>query len=292
MKYHLHENGWTVMLDDFDFKQATQEDIDLISRLLAKYTLVVVRNQKLSLQDEIRVCHMFKNPEPLLNPGDEYFKQSAADLSIDPTGLICRVTGEKDADGNPGLAGHVDEMVWHNNHPYRADRRPIIWLYGVRGTAGSRTSWNNTTLSYKDLDPITKDKIKDLKCVYVTDISLSDDYVESKDYDNYKTVVTEFTPLLVYTNIANQTGLYLSPYQLETFEGLSKEETKEIVDPLFEFITQDKYCYHHDWQDGDVVLAEQWLGIHKRWRFEGIEQRLLHRAAVDFTDQDYTNVQE
>ena len=41
--------------------------------------------------------------------------------------------------------------------------------------------------------------------------------------------------------------------------------------------------YHHDWQDGDVLLSEQWLGIHKRWKFEGIIERTLHRIESDFT---------
>jgi len=287
MKYHLHENGWTIIVDDFDFNHATKDDIDLISRLVAKQTLVVVKNQNLTLENELKVCRMFKNLKPAFDKEDQVFRHSAADLAIDPDGMICRVTGEKNDEGKTGIAGHASEMAWHNNAPYDPDRRPIIWLYSVKGSKGSRTSYNNTVLAYNDLDQETKDKLKDLKCIYFSGIKLNADNVTS---DNKK-VVEDFTPPLVYTNIANQTGLYLSPYLLETFVGMSKEETKAIVDPLFEFVIQDKYCYHHDWDDGDVLLGEQWLGIHKRWYFENIEHRLLHRAAFDFTDQDYSNIQ-
>jgi alpha-ketoglutarate-dependent taurine dioxygenase len=288
MKYHLHENGWTVLVEDLDLSKVTEDEVDLLSRLIARYTAVVIRNQKLTLTDELRICHMFKDPKPMLTMDDEYFKQSAADLTADPIGLICRVTGEKDEDGNTGIAGHSEEMSWHNNRTFDPKRKPIIWLYSLRGSAGSRTSYNNTTLAYNDLDQATKDKIKDLKCVYFSGISFSTDALENNEVHKNKQVITEFTPPLVYTNIANQTGLYLSLYQLESFVGMTKEESMAIAEPLFDFITQDKYCYHHDWQDGDVVLAEQWLGVHKRWPFEKIEQRLLHRAAFDFTDQDYT----
>ena len=287
MKYHLHENGWTVILDEFDFRLATQEEINLICRLIARYTLVVVRDQKLTLAEEIAVLHMFKNPKPAFAQTDEYFEQNAADLTSDPVGLVCRVTGEKDALGRTGIAGHEEEMAWHNNMPYDPDRSPIVWLYSVKGSAGSRTSYNNTTLAYRDLTQEARDKLKDLKCIYFSGISLdSSDISESVN----KEIHTEYTPPLVYTNNAGQVGLYLSPYLLENFVGLTKEQTNKIVEPLFEFVTQDKYCYHHNWADGDVLLGEQWLGIHKRWPFDKIEQRLLHRAAADFPDQDYTNV--
>lgn len=284
MKYHLHENGWTVIVEDLDFNTVTQEEINLICKLVAKYTLVVVRGQKLSLQDEIRVLHMFKNPKPAFAQTDEYFEQNAADLVNDPTGLVCRVTGAKDEKGRTGIAGHEEEMAWHNNSPFDPDRSPIVWLYSVKGSEGSVTSYNNTILAYNDLDQETKNKIKDLKCIYFSGVRL--EVGELGEAPN-KVVNEEFNPPLVYTNIAGQVGLYLSPYLLENFVGLTKEQTKEIVDPLFEFVTQDKYCYHHHWKDGDVVLAEQWLGIHKRWPFKEIENRLLHRAAADFTDQDY-----
>jgi alpha-ketoglutarate-dependent taurine dioxygenase len=68
---------------------------------------------------------------------------------------------------------------------------------------------------------------------------------------------------------------------------MTKEESKNLIDELADYTVQEKYCYHHDWQDGDLVISEQWLGIHKRWRFEKIATRLLHRAVFDFPDQDY-----
>ena len=45
---------------------------------------------------------------------------------------------------------------------------------------------------------------------------------------------------------------------------------------------QEKYTYHHDWEDGDIVISEQWLSIHKRWPFEDMKNRLLHRIAFGY----------
>jgi taurine dioxygenase len=288
MNYHLHENGWTVILDDFDFKTASQEDINQIAKLIATNTVVVVRRQSLSVADQVKIAYMFKNPDPLLKPTDDSFIHCAADLTQDPTGIVCRVSGMLDEHGQPGIAGHVDEMQWHCNQPFKFDRRPIVWLYGYQGTAGSITTWNNNILSYNDLDQDTKDKLKQLKCVYYGGTQHTEVYRESDSFNSTKYIVEDFTPNLVHTNSAGKTGLYFSLLQLEKFVGMSREESLEIANPLFEHTIQDKYCYHHHWQDGDVVISEQWLGIHKRWRFEQIAQRILHRAVFDFPEQDYT----
>ena len=278
MKYHLHENGWTVVLDDFDFNQATQEDINEIAKLLATNTLVVAKNQSMTVASQLRIAKMFKNPDPLFKPEDEDFIHCAADLTQDPEGILCRVSGELNEHGQEGIAGYVDEMVWHCNQPGVKTRAPLVWLYGVRGTAGSRTSWNNNILSYNDLSQEEKDYLGTLEAYMITGFDDSDDKHQ---------VLDEYTPKIVHTNNAGKTGLFFPFLQISHFKGLSKEESQAILDKYAEYTIQDKYCYHHDWDDGDVVIAEQWLGIHKRWRFEGIRTRVLHRAVFDFPDQDY-----
>ena len=281
MNYHLHENGWTVILDDFDFKIATQQDIDYLARLLATNTLVVIKKQSLTVKDELRIINMFKNPEPFIKPNDPDYIHCWVDGT---NGIIQRVTGELNDHGKPGLAGHTDEMIWHCNDPYRKDRRPLVWLYGVKGTSKSRTSWNNNIMSYNDLDQETKNFYKTLKIVIKTgmdlDIKLEEDRKKvSMDF--------EYFPNLVHVNNAGKTGLFFPFLQMSHFLGMTLEDSRKIIEPLAEYTVQDKYCYHHDWDDGDIIIAEQWLGIHKRWEFEDITNRVLHRAVFDFPDQDY-----
>jgi alpha-ketoglutarate-dependent taurine dioxygenase len=73
---------------------------------------------------------------------------------------------------------------------------------------------------------------------------------------------------------------------------MTKDESREFIKPLRDHVLQDKYIYHHDWQDGDVVIAEQWLGIHKRWRFEAMNQRVLHRTTFNYANVDLSGIGE
>lgn len=280
--YKLHENGWTVIIEDFDLKTATQEDINKIAKLIATNTFVVVRNQELSIEDEVKILNMFKNPEPLFSKDDPSFDGLAADPEKDPDGLLIRITGEI-RDGKIGGAGWDEDFDWHCNMPEIETRRPIVWLYAVHGSEGSRTSFNNTILAYADLDESVKEQIKDLHSIYGN--------MDAPDAPGHDGVAynTQWTPPLVFKNIANKVGMYFSPLQIQKFVELDQEESNKIKDMLFKHVLKDEYVYHHDWKDGDVVLSEQWLGIHKRWAFERMSTRLLHRSVADFPDQDYTS---
>lgn len=280
MKYNIHENGWTVVLDDFDLRTATQDDINQISQLLATNTLVVAKKQSLTVEDQVRVVNMFKDPEVHPDDWDDYHL-----VVPDSENKLLRVTGAVDEHGHHGLFGHVSDLDWHCNKPAVPNRKPIVWLYGVNGTAGSRTSWNNNILAYNDLDQDTKDLLEPLEGIFGWEHGrysvMNFSHVEKKSINTY------YTPKIVQTNIAGKKGLFFPFLQLFYFKGMSEEDSRKIIDPISKHITQDKYCYHHDWEDGDVVIAEQVLGIHKRWAFDSMSTRLLHRASFDFPDQDY-----
>ena len=279
MNYHLHENGWTVILDEFNLSECTQEDIQLIGDLVNTHTLVVARKQFITIEQELDFIRKFRNPIPVMSPSAPGFSQIAAD----PEGLILRVSGIKDKDGDPiGMAGHESEMAWHSNPPEDPARNSIVYLRGVEGTVGSQTEWNNTILVWRDLPQAHKDQLLPLKIVPKVGYTL-EGYVEG---ENGKELVDQPRFDLVHTNIAGEVGLNFPFIQISRFDSMTVEESKQIIDTLAEIVIRPEYCYKHDWQDGDVVLAEQWLGIHRRLPFKAIGTRLLHRAGFDAPIKD------
>lgn len=275
MKIKLHENNWTVIIEDLKLQDATVEQAHKIGQLIATNTVVVIRNQKLSVQDEIKFCSLVGKLESWENRNmlglDGY-------LVPDSDRKMIRVTGELDEHGRPGLFGHVSDLDWHANNTANEWRDPIVWLYGVKGTKGSRTSWLNNILSYQELDNETKDQLKEIKMINGYKQYAYSELHFGKEIDiNYT-----YKPKLVQTNIAGMTGLFFPFLQIHQIDGLDEIASKKFIEDLRDKILQEKYMYHHDWEDGDVVLSEQWLSIHKRWRFEDINNRVLHRLCLDF----------
>lgn len=286
--YRLHENGWTVIIEDFDLRDATQEDINQTARLIATNTCVVFRNQSLSTQDEVRIVKMFKDPQVFDTNTEKWESYKGCEVP-DSEMLAFRVTGEKDELGRQGLAGEEDELHWHCNDATTPDRKSIVWLYGIRGTEGSRTSWNNNILSYEKLDPEKRAPLENLTWVPYGLTEYYDNILTDMDAEDNIAISKNYSPNLVVENIAGKKGFYFPFLQIYKFNGMSREESKELIEWLSEYTIQEEFCYHHDWKDGDLVISEQWLGIHRRWPFKQMDKRLLHRMAFDFPDIDYKN---
>ena len=283
VNYTIHENGWTVFIEDLDMKTASQDDVNQIAKLIATNTLVIIRNQNLTPPEEAKILRMFKNPQSFVVPkATNYINTLAGAVVEGSDDLFLRVSGKKDEHGRVGIAAYESEMVWHCNDPGEANRLPMVWLYGAEGTLGSRTSYNNNVLSYKDLSKDLKVEIEDFHLEVIREMGL--------DINNMETngIIADYKPPLVITNIANQKGLFFPMYHIVKIQEATEERSEEIIKFLCEHTVQEQYVYHHDWRDGDIVIGEQNLGIHKRWPFKQIGQRTLHRAAFDFPDQDYT----
>jgi alpha-ketoglutarate-dependent taurine dioxygenase len=289
MKARLINNSWPVEITDFDFNTATQHDINLLGCLVNHYTLVLVKHQSnaLPVLAQENACKMFGST--LLDRIDANgFKEVTKNLKHPDGDITLRVTGELDQDGKPGLFGFDHELEWHANKVEQPHRRSMVWLYGERGTSGSITEFTNHVLAYQDLDQDTKDQIRDLKINYKGTFP----YVSPK-YDHGKTSAGWHTPPLVFTNPGGQTGIHLSWLHMDYYEGLTVEESAVITDRLTDHILSNPaYRYQHHWQDGDILLTEQWLGVHRRPAFKNMTTRVLDRIETNFDHIDFSKLPE
>ena len=246
---------------DINLNSLSGSEIRNIHRQVMRETVVVFKNQKLQPDDEYGICSAVGEIEDSDDPRYENIRVHKG---------IIRVTGKKDDKGRPGLFGHKSVLDWHANSPSNPDRKPFIWIHGVSNTKGSRTSWINMIEAYNDLSDKMKLRVEreNVICGYQSGkYSTTDYFHEHVNYANPQP--------LVYTNEEGQKGLFF-PF-LQILDGIDKE----LYDELVEHVLQEKYMYHHDWEDGDVVISEQWLSIHKRWPFENMEERIVHRIAYD-----------
>lgn len=274
MKTKIHNNGWTIFIDE-DINSLTKKEILEVGRLTTTNMVVVFKKQQLTDRQEINFCKTIGNCQYVINPFFPREGQRFSPIAVNE--IILRVTGEKNEKGEPGLFGHTSALDWHANQCSNEDRNPLIWLYGVKGTKGSRTSWINNIESYKDLDEDFKTLLKSKKIYCGFE---SGKYTPSTVFKDH--IHNDVLFDLVMTNKAGQTGLYFPFLQTFGMVNTTDEDYQYIWNKLKDHILQEKYMYHHDWDDGDVVISEQWLSIHKRWQFDQMEKRLLHRIAFDY----------
>ena len=271
MPFDIEPIGWAVEIRE-KISDLSTNDLHEVAKLCNKHLVVIFKNQNLTIDDQIRRTSAIGKVK--LDHGRNQFEK---ERTLIAPGVL-RVTGEKNHTGKGGLFGHDEELDWHTHHTSAKFRYPFVWLYAVKGSKGSRTTWINQAMAYDDLSDSMKQKVAGIKYASGYKAGTFSDQKVGHNRINYDNPIS-----LVHTNIEGKTGLYF-PF-LQTFDiiaGATKEEWKQIYEELKSHVLQEKYHYHHDWQDNDLVISEQWLSIHKRWFFPHMSTRLLHRIAFSY----------
>lgn len=268
-------NDWAIQIEDLDIRTATKKEVFEIGKLTLSNMVTVFKNQDLQPEDEVAFCSKLGKCQFIIDPTKPKEGQRTEHLAVG--NHILRVTGQKNDKGEEGLFGHTSALDWHANQASNYEREPLIWLYGVEGTKGSKTSWLNNIASYEAMSDELKEEIKDVK---ITLGYKSGSYSPSKFFVEHHATDKPFN--LVHTNDAGKTGLYFPYLQILGMVGKTEEQFKDLMGRLIEHVTQPQFIYDHHWEDGDIVLSEQWLSIHKRWAYEKMEDRILHRIAFNY----------
>ncbi len=192
--------------------------------------------------------------------------------------------------------GKVLELVERNNpedHIFDNNYVPLHWdgmyrpqvpefqifhcvrapLPGQRG----RTTFSNTVLALENAPPQARALWE----------KVTGSYQRKMEFYNSKTVspvidahpLREF-PVIRYNEPPSEGfGNFLNPPTLE-FSGVSREELTEFHRSLREALYSPKNFYAHEWQEGDVVVADNFSLLHGRESFETKAPRHLRRVHV------------
>ena len=197
---------------------------------------------------------------------------------------IFNVSGERDSDGKKiGMFGD-GELGWHSNGNSRhLIDKILIGLYCVKGNVNTTLSVCNTSDPFYDLSEDEKEyyrsiKIK-LKFKNHTMYSLDDDDPELEFMSKNKGSIRP----LVGTHPHTDASYFYFPYHFicGAWEGKKKVDHEPIIEKLMPKIFKSKYMIHHIFQEGDLLLMDQFTSLHRRTPVMG--PRLLWRVACDYS---------
>lgn len=281
--YRIDDNGWAVHVD-VDLKNLSDEQYAEITRRVTSDMVLVFKNQQLSSNDEVNVANKIGIPHPIYDTSKPLEGQAVEDVAENE--YITRVTAKRNDKGATiGIAGQNETFDWHVDRAFNTIVPGMYWLYSVTGSKGSCTSFLNLEKAYAELDDSVKDRIKNKKVICGIKEPMPVPYQPGATPKYWvQPIMVEFD--LVRTTAEGKTGLYFPFNQIHGITETSQEEFEELVSMLKKHVLQEKYMYHHDWDDGDVLLADQRLTIHKRWAFEKMDERVVHRMSIWTRDQE------
>jgi len=211
---------------------------------------------------------------------------------------IFRVTNKKiNKHGDEGLFSH-GELDWHCNLGFTPDSEEMIGLRAIVCPKRSVTSYTNSMPYWNSLDANTQQIFKNYYIHLTSDIDSTYEkkllhymlpIAEQSDFDKQRKSrsiqnalnfdqdpaiypeprFTKDNYLRLHPNHPlGMEGIYFPHLNMADI-GNNKEiplpNHKEVYSMIKNcYIDDDKYHYHHEWEAGDIVFADQFTGVHKR----------------------------
>jgi len=197
---------------------------------------------------------------------------------------MSRVTGKRDEQGNATGMFADGELDWHCNNQGAARRAPGVGLLGWEGATGSRTEFLNTADAYQALSPEWQRTCDELVAVHrfmpgAIAPGVSDVQERLLKFTMCPDDDTEIP--LVVESPAGIKGLHFAFTSIYQFKGMSQAESDETVQFLKNHIMRDEYIYGHDWVDGDMLLFDNTITLHRR-PTKDCSKRLMYRMAFNY----------
>lgn len=264
---------------DIDITKITPLICAEVLETLKKDLVVVIKKQSTETKYFSRLVHGMNNTianfsQCVWNEQGDVRKH---DSYLDPWDCdhypVQRVTAEK-KDGEYTGIFPKGKLDWHANlnGPDRADG---VALQGIRGVEGTVTSWLNTAVAYEQMPEKLKEKISGVRCSYTYNMEKWADIDNPDQLEFMRKNRHDYSMFIEQENIAGTKGLYF--YDNNDLRIIEKDV--ELYFELKEYLFQEEFMYHHEWEVGDIVLSDQLLTLHRRpvRSDEVFENRLLHR---------------
>lgn len=240
-----------------------------IKALWLRYSILLFREQTMSKDDQVGFSR-------LIGPLEIHLR---AEWLNDTHPELLQITNiRKDGKATGALAD--GEVGWHFDQIYLP--RPAIGslLYSIKiPPVGGGTHFADMTSAYLRLPQHLK-QIVDGRNAIQSYVAFNSRY--STDLNAVQTRMTpDIAHPLVRTHpYSGRRALYVCPGMTVKICGLPDDESRAVLDELFEWQAREEFVYRHDWALGDGLLWDNACTMHRRDDFDGTHERLMYRTTI------------
>jgi alpha-ketoglutarate-dependent 2,4-dichlorophenoxyacetate dioxygenase len=260
-------------------KAVTREDAQAIDAGMAKYAVLVFRDQKLTDEQQMAFTGNFGPIEDarggnITKPQDRRLVEGMNDVSN-----LAKDGSPLPRDSRQRLF-NIGNMLWHSDSSFRVIPAKYSLLSArTVNPRGGNTEFADMRAAYDALDDETKCEIADLVCEH--SLMYSRGSLGFLDYSEEEKLM--FKPVLqrlVRQHPVNgRKSLYLSSHA-GGIVSMSMPEARILLRDLTEHATQSKFVYVHRWRPNDFVIWDNRQTMHRVRRFDESQPRDMRRTTV------------
>jgi len=174
---------------------------------------------------------------------------------------------------NRGKEGTVTEY-WHSDSTFVSQPPAITLLSAVDvPEVGGDTMWCNQYALYERLSDGMKQLLAGLRAVHYDRQRFNVVQGRKPSMDSAAHPVVRTHP------VTGRKSLYISG-QAEHFEGMTREESRPLLNYLLGLLGLPDFVYRHRWRNGDLLMWDNRCTTHYAIHDYGAYPRSLHRVTV------------
>ncbi len=243
------------IIEDIDVRSVDAADVAELNMLFCQHHVLVFPKQQLTPDEQVTFAQHWGELVPF----------PYGSLPGQPNIIELRNKGKK-RDVN---------QHWHSDMTYDPNPPKLTMLYALQAPAlGGETAFANQIYAYEELsdgmkalvDSLTaKHSAKDLARLYGQD----PDQASEAEH-----------PVVRTHDETGARALYVCQAFTREFKNWSRQESKVLLDYLYEHCVRPEYQARHQWQTGDLVMWDNRCLLHYAVHDHGDNPRLIHRLQV------------
>jgi taurine dioxygenase len=174
------------------------------------------------------------------------------------------------------IGAHPDgEMHFHTDQCHQEKPCSATMLYGMEiPSQGGNTLFVNAYHAYETLPEDVRARLADMRALNAYG------YGETRGTFSRGDVSSAVHPIVRTHPVTKRKALYVNRLMTASIEGMSADDSEELLTYLFDHQEREEFVYAHVWQVGDIVLWDNRCVLHARSDFGPEERRLLRRVTM------------
>ena len=238
----------------------------LVMEAFTAHSVLLFRGQSLTPASQIRFTRLFGECEPHPLP-------SHRGPPAHPELLI--------VEHRPGLRSRRND-VWHTDISF-AERPPsasVLHAIEVPDGRGD-TLFANLVSACAALSPGLHKTLSGMRAIHSAGPEVAQVHWQKRGHEDLVAPPPMCHPVIRTHEPSGQRSLFVNPFYTAQFEDMTVDESKPLLEMLFQIALRPEHIYRHRWQPGDVLLWDNSRTMHYAVRdYDDDVTRVMHRTTA------------
>ncbi|WP_366556106.1 TauD/TfdA dioxygenase family protein [Aquibaculum sediminis] len=269
-------------ITDLDLRQPL--DNALVAELrdaLQQHHVLCFRRQELTEEQQVEMSTRFGPLEAF--PEADKTKKAPTIYNV----ANVTATGESLPETDHRVVFQKVNARWHTDSSYRYIPSYASLLYGIEvlpdEAEGGRTGFANMLAAYDALPEETKELIEPLHMVHYYEFGrrLFPSLPPITQHEKEQIPPVSHPLVRVHPDRGNRRSLFMTANSGNEISGMTLEEGQALHRQLVEHLSQPQFCYFHKWQQGDLVMWDNRVTLHRAEAYDmGRYRRVFRRTTL------------